>query len=437
MQVAGECIAGRYRLEYPLGEGGMGSVWKAWHLGLDAPVAIKFQHAHRARSPGAAARFRREARAAAKLGSPHVVRVVDYGIDAEVPFIAMELLEGESLKTRLERQTVSSLEETVEFIRQAANALDAAHAAGIVHRDLKPSNLFVVKEGERESVKLLDFGIAKWFEADGEGITEDDLVVGSAQYMSPEQARGEAVDGRTDVWSLGVVAYQMLTGELPFQGANIPDTLRRLCTGKCDPLSFHLGPAYVPVDAVFGRAFEVDPELRFESAGAFARALSEAAAVLTPEARLADTFTSPSGWTFGREGATLSAPVPRAPRRGGKRRALVAVTLAVAPITLALVAFREEPADGPARTSQTATASPSASVAVAILTASTAMPSSLFAPPLGPTPPTSSAQPRRRTVAARRPAAESRSVLEAPPPKPPAPPSHVDPVFGLEVPAPR
>ena len=125
MPSEGECIAGRYRLECPLGEGGMGSVWRARHLELDAPIAIKFQHAHRASSKGAAARFRREARAAAKLRNPHVVRVVDFGFDSDVPYIAMELLEGLSLKARLEQKLSPSIEEALEFTRQASSALDA------------------------------------------------------------------------------------------------------------------------------------------------------------------------------------------------------------------------------------------------------------------------------------------------------------------------
>jgi serine/threonine protein kinase len=418
----------------------MGSVWKARHLGLDAPIAIKFQHAHRA-SSAAAARFRREARAAAKLCHPNVVRVVDYGIDAEVPFIAMELLQGESLKARLERQTALALEEAVEFSRQAASALDAAHDAGIVHRDLKPSNLFVVREAGREGVKLLDFGIAKWFEAEGEGITEDDLVVGSAQYMSPEQARAQPVDGRTDVWSLGVVAFQMLTGELPFHGANIPDTLSRICAGKWDPPSVHLGPSYVEVDAVFARAFELEPELRFASAGAFATALSDAVASLRPEARLTDTLTSSSGWVFGREGATLSVAVPRAPRRRSPRL-LVPLALSGVALTLAALFVAGRRAPAPSALAVTPAPATSASTSALLFAGPMATPPQLAsgaAAPLAAPPP----QPKKSTVPAHRRMPErprsSEPLLarEAPAPGPSAAPSHLDPVFGIVVPVPR
>ncbi|HEY3494021.1 MAG TPA: serine/threonine-protein kinase [Polyangiaceae bacterium] len=340
MPSAGQCIAGRYRLECPLGEGGMGSVWRARHLELDAPIAVKFQHAHKARSKGAAARFRKEARAAARLESPHVVRVVDFGFDDEVPYIAMELLEGESLRARLERQALT-VEDVLDLTRQAANALDAAHHAGIVHRDFKPSNLFVVQNGEREIVKLLDFGIAKWFEGEpsAEGaLTEDNLVVGSAHYMSPEQTRGETVDPRSDVWSLAVVAYQMLTGVVPFRGANIPDTLRLICAGRFEPPSRLLSPVYSPLDPVFSRAFELDLDLRFETAGEFSSALTAAGRHLIGTTSPRPVPSTTSGWAFGRDGATRSVALGRSRRRwNGLPRGLGISAAALALVAAALM----------------------------------------------------------------------------------------------------
>ncbi len=325
MPAVGDCVAGRYRLENQLGEGGMGSVWRARHLELDAPVAVKFQHAHRAGSSGAAARFRKEARAAARLVSPNIVKVIDFGIDDGVPYLVMELLQGESLRARLEREPMPALEQVLDIISQAASALDAAHAGGIIHRDFKPSNLFLVPSGEREIVKLLDFGIAKWFEGDpsSEGtLTDDELVLGSVPYMSPEQATGQVLDPRTDVWSLAVVAYQMLSGVNPFLGVSIVDTLSRICAARFEPLALARSPSHAPLDPVFQRAFERARELRFETATEFSSALSSAAGeLLAGERELprpASAAAAASGWAFGRDDATVSLPLE--PARGGARK---------------------------------------------------------------------------------------------------------------------
>jgi eukaryotic-like serine/threonine-protein kinase len=437
MASEGECIGGRYRLECPLGEGGMGSVWRARHLELDTPVAIKFQHAHRTHSTGAAARFRREARAAAKLRSPHVVRVVDFGFDSDVPYIAMELLEGESLKARLEHKLSPSIEEALEFTRQAASALDAAHDAGIVHRDLKPSNLFVVEDGQREIIKLLDFGIAKWFEGEHAAeitATGENLILGSTAYMSPEQARGEPVDGRSDVWSLGVVAYEMLVGITPFSGANIPDTLRRICSGSFAPPSRAIGSTFAAFDAVFAIAFELDAELRFDSAGAFSEALSNAGSTLGTDAREASATHSTGGWAFGREGATLSASVPARPRGFGRgRRSKVMIATAAGSIVALLVGIRmliPNPVNPTASAALSpASPSPASAQSAALLQA---------LPPTEPTPraPVPSAPSTPARGATRPPATR-------PKPKPAQPASssyhhsRLDPVFGLELRVPR
>ncbi len=457
----GECIAGRYRLECPLGEGGMGSVWRARHVELDAPVAVKFQHLHRARSDGAEARFRKEARAAARLTSPNVVRVVDFGIDGDVPYIAMELLEGESLRARLERQLVSSLEEVLELTRQASSALDAAHAAGIVHRDFKPSNLFLVQSDEHEVVKLLDFGIAKWFEgeASAEGaLTDDNLVVGSAHYMSPEQARGAAVDPRSDVWSLAVVAYQMLTGVVPFQGANIPDTLQRICSGRFEHPSRVLSPDYISFDAVFARAFELDPDLRFETAGEFSNALTNAGQkLLGTTAPRAFPPASSGGWAFGRDGATLSVrlqPAPSSTRAA--RRPFVMFALALALVTAVAVAVpRLRPSAGavaPASSDASAAdALPARRVTTTQDSTPTARPqgSAIANASVTPPPQPKAPHPRAATTTARAiatpplaaaPPPTIAPVELAPAPTPPAheeTPAHLDPVFGLELPARR
>lgn len=331
MQRSGDIVAGRYSLEHPLGEGGMGSVWRARHLELGCPVAVKFPHARRAALPSGTARFRREARAAAKLRNAHVVRILDLGIEHGTSYLVMELLEGESLKARLERDRTWSLAQAVELARQAAIALDSVHAAKIVHRDLKPSNLFVATEGDGEIVKLLDFGVAKWFDdADlaPDGSTESGLAVGSVQYMSPEQARGECVDPRSDVWALGVVVYQVLTGVTPFEGANVPDTVRRICAGEFSRLSDRFGAEFRGIDQVFERTFELDRGRRIQDAGTFSSLLAAAAQRVTVDA-CASGRDQGSALAFGRHDSTLSALAPMTKRALTRRRKVLAAAVLV------------------------------------------------------------------------------------------------------------
>jgi eukaryotic-like serine/threonine-protein kinase len=273
MPAPGQIIAEKYRLERPLSFGGMGNLWVAKLLQSGSLVAIKFQHGA-IRNAIADARFRREARAAVLLRSPHVVHILDYGFDGDTPFIAMELLTGQSVGARLDEGRPLSLRQAATVITHAARALDLAHARGIIHRDIKPSNLFIARESPGEVIKLLDFGIAKWIDpvAVGSAIT-DLVVIGSVAYMSPEQSRAETVDRRTDVWSLGVVAYQMVTGVSPFSGGSILEILNRIWTGHWDLPSELLGSRCSPLDPLFARALERDPAARFQSAGELADAM--------------------------------------------------------------------------------------------------------------------------------------------------------------------
>ncbi|MES1204885.1 MAG: serine/threonine-protein kinase [Pseudomonadota bacterium] len=281
MPVAGQIIADRYRLEHPLDSGGMGSVWVAVHLQLDSQVAIKFQHGA-IRTPTVDARFRREARAAALLRGAHVVHIYDYGFDGGVPFIAMELLAGQSVSTRLTQGFTMSLRQATTVVRHASRALDLAHARGIVHRDIKPSNLFIAEEAGSEVIKLLDFGIAKWIDgaAVGGAITDSTMVLGSVAYMSPEQACAETVDHRTDVWSLGVVAYQMVTGVSPFAGGSIPEILNRIVSGPWDLPSAVLGDGFAALDDLFTQVLQRNRARRFQSAGEFSAAFMRVGATL-------------------------------------------------------------------------------------------------------------------------------------------------------------
>ncbi len=281
----GSVIAGRYRLERMLARGGMGAIWVARHLQLDAGVAIKLMASEYAASSTARARFEREARAAAQLKIPNVVHVHDYGIEGDTPFLVMELLDGEDLETRLAREGRLSMAATLSIVTQVCKALRRAHEMGIIHRDLKPANLFLSRQDDDELVKVLDFGIAK---APGMLLagkeTKTGTLVGSPYYMSPEQVRrSKSLDWRSDLWSVGVIAYRCLTGRLPFPGEEIGEVFVAICTEDA-PLASSLAPEVGPeVDRFFSRALMRDPEHRFQNASALAEALG--AAVSSPGAR--------------------------------------------------------------------------------------------------------------------------------------------------------
>jgi serine/threonine protein kinase len=238
----GDIIAAKYRLTRVLGEGGMGSVWLAHNLALDADVAIKLIRRELA-NPETSARLLTEARAAARLGHPSIVRIFDFGqTEFHEPFIVMELLKGESLGEILDRQRRLSTVQAVQTILPVASALVAAHAKGIVHRDLKPENIVIVHDESGSSrPKVVDFGIAKLTsETLDEQRKQVETVVGSPDYMSPEQARGEVdVDQRADVWAFAVVLYEMLAGRRPFEGPNYHALLTSIVEDEPPPLSDH------------------------------------------------------------------------------------------------------------------------------------------------------------------------------------------------------
>ncbi|XXX82442.1 protein kinase [Sorangium sp. So ce134] len=276
----GSVIAGRYRLERMLARGGMGAIWVARHLQLDAAVAIKLMAPEYAASSTARARFEREARAAAQLKIQNVVHVHDYGIEGETPFLVMELLEGEDLEARLAREGRLSKAATLSIVTQVCKALRRAHEMGIIHRDLKPANLFLARQDDDELVKVLDFGIAK---APGMLLagkeTKTGTLVGSPYFMSPEQVRrSKTLDWRSDLWSVGVIAYRCLTGRLPFPGEEIGEVFVAICTEDA-PLASSLAPELGPeVDGFFARALMREPERRFQSASELAEAFGAAAA---------------------------------------------------------------------------------------------------------------------------------------------------------------
>jgi eukaryotic-like serine/threonine-protein kinase len=266
-----ELIAGRYELIELLGEGGMGAIWRARHVALQAPVAIKFLR------PGTAGelaeRLRREARAAARLGHPAIVRVTDFGETADgSPFLVMELLHGQSLARLLEREGPLSPERAVQMLLPIADALVVAHRKGIVHRDLKPDNVFLALQSHGLQPKLLDFGIVKLEPNEQRRrLTQGGMVVGSPDYMSPEQAAGEEdLDSRSDVWSFCIMLYEVVTGELPFFAEGYEAQLRAIVEGPLE----RSGIADDELWRILERGLAKDKAQRFQSMNRLGQALA-------------------------------------------------------------------------------------------------------------------------------------------------------------------
>ncbi len=213
--LVGMQLNGRYRLDAQIGAGGMSTVYRAFDATLERRVAIKLMHRDIAADSDQLERFRREARSVAQLSHPHIVGVIDAGEEDGRPYIVFEYVEGETLKDRIRRMGRLPVDEAIAYAIEIARALSAAHARHIVHRDVKPQNVLIDEEG---SAKVTDFGIAR--SLDEEGLTADGRVLGTTDYVSPEQALGHDVNGQSDIYSLGVVLFEMLTGDVPFHGEN-------------------------------------------------------------------------------------------------------------------------------------------------------------------------------------------------------------------------
>jgi serine/threonine-protein kinase len=258
------------RLVELLGQGGMGSVWVADHTELEMRVAVKFiSTAAVQRQPALIERFKREARASAKIKSPHVVQVFDLGTtDDGTPYIVMELLEGESLAERLERDVVLGLRDTALIVAQVARVLGKAHSLGLIHRDIKPQNLFLESTEYELFVKVLDFGIAKQTELPSvKDLTATGAMVGTPEYLSPEQVRSSKdATKQADLWSLAVAAYRMLTGRMPFTGEHLGALCIGISTGVFPPPRQHRPDLPGEMDAWFAKAFALDHTQRFQSA---------------------------------------------------------------------------------------------------------------------------------------------------------------------------
>ena len=277
---AGLVLSDKYQLVREIGRGGMGSVWLAKRLDLNADVAVKVMRTDAAEKPGALARFRREAKATAALRSPHVVQILDCGVDAAtgVAFITMELLDGESLAERLARLSQLPAAEVASIVAQVARGLARAHGAGIIHRDLKPANIFLVKNEDAELAKLLDFGIAKDDTGSAHWRTSTGTVVGTPHYMSPEQIDpARVVDHRSDLWSLAVIACEAMVGKRPFEADTLSELALKISLGRSRVPS-SLGSVPSGFDEWFARATHLHPGERFQSAIELGRGLGEVCA---------------------------------------------------------------------------------------------------------------------------------------------------------------
>jgi len=275
----GAVVAGKLRIVRQLGEGGMGAVFEVEHELTRHRRALKLLHAQMARVPSVVERFLREASAAGRIGNPHIVETFDAGrLETGEPYIVMELLRGKTLAELLEQDGPLEFQTACKLMAQACDAVNAAHKAGIVHRDLKPENLFLCGPN-LDFVKILDFGVSKFSEeATGvQGLTMEGSPIGTPYYMSPEQVRGEkSIDARADVYALGVLFYECLTGRKPFVAETLPHLAVLIYEGKCDPPS-QLRPGITPdVDNLVARAMANERQARFSTALELSAAVQEA-----------------------------------------------------------------------------------------------------------------------------------------------------------------
>jgi serine/threonine-protein kinase len=274
----GDVVAGKYRIDRIIGQGGMGVVVAAHHLQLDEQVAIKLLLPEALQNAETVGRFGREARAAVKIKSEHVARVIDVGaLDSGSPYMVMEYLEGSDLAATLASRGPLPVTEAVSYLLQACEAIAEAHALGIIHRDIKPANLFLANRPSGPPViKVLDFGISKSVSPVSQAqLTKTSAVMGSPLYMSPEQMlSSKSANVRSDIWALGVVLYELLVGAVPFQGDTMPELVAAVLQRDYEPVR-RLRPDIPPdLDAVVSRCLLKDPEGRFADVGELASALA-------------------------------------------------------------------------------------------------------------------------------------------------------------------
>jgi serine/threonine-protein kinase len=316
-------IGGRYRLEGRLGSGGMSTVQLAFDTRLERYVAVKLLAEHLADDPTFVSRFQREAMAAAKLVHPNIVQVFDSGLDASTGqhYIVMEYIEGQSCAEILRERHWLPADEAVQIVIEACHGLDYAHRKGVVHRDVKPGNLLRSNDGV---VKIADFGIAKGTEQSS--ITQVGAVLGTAAYLAPEQGRGEEAGPSADIYALGVVTYQMISGRLPFEGASLTELAikqQQETPARLDELVAGVSPALADAVEI---ALQIDPRDRYQSAADMGRALQDGQAGVAPNLPAATGATrvlSREPRTQVRRApapATSQARRPREPREPRVRR---------------------------------------------------------------------------------------------------------------------
>jgi serine/threonine protein kinase len=368
----GQVLAGKYRIEAQIGSGGMGVVLSARHVAMGSRMAIKVLRLDDDKNPQeAVARFVREARAAARIQSEHVVRVTDVAaLPDGTPYMVMEYLDGEDLRQVIHVRRQLPIEEAVDYILQACEGLAEAHASGVIHRDLKPSNLFLARKASGQTLlKVLDFGISKVAPRAGElGITTTSSLMGSPLYMAPEQmVSAKNVDARVDIWSLGLILYELLTGAPPFDGETIPEIC--LAVMNAWPTAIGRFRKDVPheLQAILLRCMEKDREKRYGSMGELARALEpfaggaarvhaeRASAALRTRSVMvtepdAEYGPLPRSTTSGQIGDTLPSWTGRSEKKGTRRRtAWIAVGAAACAVAATLGAEVARAPSGGAR----------------------------------------------------------------------------------------
>jgi hypothetical protein len=334
----GETLDKRFLVRRVIGSGGMGAVYEVEHVVTKRLGALKLLHAGLAGRSQAVERFVREASAAGRIGNPHIVETFDAGeLASGEPYMFMELLSGRSIRELLLERERLSLAEARDLVRQAAEGLAAAHAAGIVHRDIKPENLFLC-DGPGARLKILDFGISKFEIASDHRLTAEGVPMGTPYYMSPEQVAGKSdVDTRSDVYSLGVVLYECVTGKVPFDAATLPALSIKIFEGHYAKPSDTLDDAPAGLDQVIARAMAVEPSRRYASMDEFRDALLRlpgGSAVTLPGARetsdLARETADPA-----REAPGISVPPPQVAK--GARRPVVLAGALVSVLVLGVV----------------------------------------------------------------------------------------------------
>lgn len=267
-KVVGKTLAGKYKVEGLLGEGGMAQVFRAVHLGLDRPVVIKLMHSSMPSMDTAMKRFEQECKVTAKLSHPNVVSVFDVGtLEGRRPYLVMEFIQGESLRDYLDREVSMSIKDAANVIMQACSGLAEAHAQGIVHRDLKPENIMLRERPDRPDwVKIVDFGIAH-LKQGGQRLTRTGIAIGTVDYMSPEYLSDKPIDHRSDIYALGVILYEIIAGRCPFLAETPEAVMAKHLWGTPMPLSHFRPelPAGCMFDQVAEKALHKEPDDRFQS----------------------------------------------------------------------------------------------------------------------------------------------------------------------------